>query len=99
LIEKETIVDVKNTFICYLHHLICSKKLFIIFLSQFLLTLYANKLEAMNKSYTKSDLEQIIGLQQESLQALQKALGNLRHQNERLERSNQKLRKKISEYE
>ncbi|WP_418502191.1 hypothetical protein [Flagellimonas sp.] len=53
----------------------------------------------MNKSYTKSDLEQIIGLQQESLQALQKTLGRLRHQNERLERSNQKLRKKIAEYE
>ncbi|MFD2101708.1 hypothetical protein [Flagellimonas iocasae] len=53
----------------------------------------------MSKSFTKSDLEQIIGLQQESLQALQKAIGNLRHQNERLERSNQKLRKEIAKYE
>ncbi|MBO0321654.1 hypothetical protein J0X14_05055 [Muricauda sp. CAU 1633] len=53
----------------------------------------------MAKEFTKSDLEQIIGLQQESLQALQKALGSLRHQNERLERSNQKLRKQIAKYE
>ncbi|WP_156102191.1 hypothetical protein [Muricauda sp. MAR_2010_75] len=53
----------------------------------------------MSKSFTISDLEQIIGLQQESLQALQKALGRLRHQNERLERSNQKLRKQIAKYE
>ncbi|MBO0328933.1 hypothetical protein [[Muricauda] lutisoli] len=53
----------------------------------------------MSKKFTKSDMEQIISLQQESLQALQKALGNLRHQNERLERSNQKLRKRIAEYE
>lgn len=53
----------------------------------------------MNKSYTKSDLEQIIGLQQESLQALQKIVGILRHQNEHLERSNQKLRKRVSKYE
>ncbi len=53
----------------------------------------------MSKTYTKSDLEQIIGLQQESLQAMQKAIGNLRHQNKRLERRNQKLRKKIAEYE
>ena len=59
------------------------------------MTLYANKLEVMSKSFTISDLEQIIGLQQESLQALQKALGSLRHQNERLEHSNQKLRKKL----
>ncbi|MGN7514683.1 MAG: hypothetical protein ACTHOM_09915 [Allomuricauda sp.] len=53
----------------------------------------------MSKQFTKSDLEQIISLQQESLQALQKAIGNLRHQNEQLERSNQKLRKRIAEYE
>jgi len=53
----------------------------------------------MATEFTKSDLEQIIGLQQESLQAIQKALARLRHQNERLERSNQKLRKKIAEYE
>ncbi len=53
----------------------------------------------MGKNYTKSDLEQIIGLQLESLQALQKTLGSLRQQNELLERTNQKLRKKISEYE
>ncbi|GLU43780.1 hypothetical protein [Allomuricauda sp. NBRC 101325] len=53
----------------------------------------------MSKQYTKSDLEQIIALQQESLQAMQKALGSLRHQNERLERNNQKLQQKISEYE
>ncbi len=53
----------------------------------------------MSKQHTKSDLEQIIALQQESLQAMQKALGSLRHQNERLERSNQKLRKRISKYE
>ncbi len=63
------------------------------------MSLYANKLEVMSKSFTISDLEQIIGLQQESLQALQKALGRLRHQNERLERSNQKLRKQIAKYE
>ncbi len=53
----------------------------------------------MNKRHTKSDLEQIIALQQESLQTIQKVLARLRHQNERLERSNQKLRKKIAEYE
>ncbi|MBW8243509.1 hypothetical protein K1F50_11905 [Muricauda oceani] len=53
----------------------------------------------MSKSFSRSDLEQIISLQQESLQAMQKVLGGLRNQNERLERSNQKLRKRISEYE
>jgi regulator of replication initiation timing len=53
----------------------------------------------MAKEFTKSDLEQIIGLQQESLQALQKIVGRLRHQNERLERTNQKLRKRVSKYE
>ncbi|MDC6385930.1 hypothetical protein PP180_11175 [Muricauda sp. SK9] len=53
----------------------------------------------MSKTFTKSDLEQIIGLQQESLQAIQKALARLRHQNERLEHSNQKLRKKVAKYE
>ncbi|WP_159075768.1 hypothetical protein [Muricauda brasiliensis] len=53
----------------------------------------------MSKQLTKSDLEQIISLQQESLQAMQKVLGSLRNQNESLERSNQKLRKRISEYE
>jgi len=53
----------------------------------------------MNKQFTKSDLEQIICLQQESLEAMQKVLGGLRNQNDRLERSNQKLRKRISEYE
>ncbi|WP_375587748.1 hypothetical protein [Flagellimonas aurea] len=35
----------------------------------------------------------------ESLEAMQKVLGGLRNQNDRLERSNQKLRKRISEYE
>jgi len=53
----------------------------------------------MSKRFTKSDLEQIISLQQESLEALQKVLGGLRNQNDRLERSNQKLRKRIFEYE
>ncbi|MBO0355229.1 hypothetical protein J0656_14485 [Muricauda ruestringensis] len=53
----------------------------------------------MSKRFTKSDLEQIISLQQESLEAMQKVLGGLRNQNDRLERSNQKLRKRISEYE
>ncbi|WP_375325371.1 hypothetical protein [Flagellimonas sp. GZD32] len=53
----------------------------------------------MSKQYTKSDLEHIIALQQESLQTLQKALSSLRHQNQRLERNNQKLQRKISEYE
>ena len=53
----------------------------------------------MSKQLTKSDLEQIISLQQESLEALQKVLGGLRNQNDRLERSNQKLRKRIFEYE
>ncbi len=53
----------------------------------------------MAKEFTKSDLEQIIGLQQESLQALQKIVGRLRYQNERLERINQKLRKRVSKYE
>ena len=53
----------------------------------------------MSKSFSRSDLEQIICLQQESLQAMQKVLGSLRNQNESLERSNQKLRKRISEYE
>lgn len=53
----------------------------------------------MGKTFTKSDLEEIIGLQQESLQAIQKALARLRHQNERLERSNQKLRKRVAKYE
>ena len=53
----------------------------------------------MSKSFSRSDLEQIISLQQESLQAMQKVFGGLRIQNERLVRSNQKLRKRISEYE
>lgn len=53
----------------------------------------------MSKTYTKSDLEQIIGLQLESLQILQKAMGRLQLRNERLVRDNLKLRDKIAEYE
>ncbi len=88
-----------NNFNCFLNHFICFKKLFVIFLSQYLLTLYANKLEVMSKTYTKSNLEQIIGLQLESLQVQQKAMDSLKLRNERLERANQKLRDKIAEYE
>ncbi|MEX0360815.1 MAG: hypothetical protein AB3N10_07490 [Allomuricauda sp.] len=53
----------------------------------------------MSKTYTKSNLEQIIGLQLESLQVQQKAMDSLKLRNERLEQANQKLRNKIAEYE
>jgi hypothetical protein len=53
----------------------------------------------MSKTYTKSDLEQIIGLQLENLQILQKAMDRLQLRNERLVRDNLKLRSKIAEYE
>nr|WP_293302352.1 hypothetical protein [Allomuricauda sp.] len=53
----------------------------------------------MAKEFKKSDLEQIIGLQLESLQILQKAMDRLQLRNERLVRDNLKLRDKIAEYE
>ncbi|MDC6362389.1 MULTISPECIES: hypothetical protein [Flavobacteriaceae] len=53
----------------------------------------------MAKEFNKSDLEQIIGLQLESLQILQKAMDRLQLRNEHLVRDNLKLRDKIAEYE
>jgi len=53
----------------------------------------------MNRRYTKADLEQIVSVQLENLNAMHDLLGIMKHQNELLYMANEKLRNEIHKFE
>ncbi|MGG8497284.1 hypothetical protein ACQY1Q_12775 [Tenacibaculum sp. TC6] len=53
----------------------------------------------MNKRYTKADLEQIVFVQLENLDAMHDLLSIMKHQNELLKKANKKLKSEISDFE
>jgi regulator of replication initiation timing len=52
----------------------------------------------MNRRYTKSDLEEIVSVQLENLNAMHDLLSIMKHQNELLNSANNKLKDEISEF-
>lgn len=52
----------------------------------------------MSRRYTKADLEQIVYTQLENLNAMHDLLSIMKHQNERLNSANKKLKDEISEF-
>ena len=52
----------------------------------------------MSRRYTKTDLEQIVSVQLENLNAMHDLLSIMKHQNELLNSANKKLKDEISEF-
>jgi regulator of replication initiation timing len=52
----------------------------------------------MNRRYTKADLEEIVSVQLENLNAMHDLLSIMKHQNELLNNANKKLKDEISEF-
>lgn len=52
----------------------------------------------MNGRYTKSDLEQIVSVQLENLNAMHDLLNIMKHQNELLKKANKKLKNEVSDF-
>ena len=52
----------------------------------------------MNKRYTKADLEEIVSVQLENLNAMHDLLSIMKHQNELLNNANKKLKDEVSEF-
>jgi hypothetical protein len=52
----------------------------------------------MSRRYTKSDLEQIVAVQLENLNAMHDLLSIMKHQNELLNNANKKLKDEISDF-
>lgn len=52
----------------------------------------------MNKRYTKADLEEIVSIQLENLNAMHDLLSIMKHQNELLHSANKKLKDEISDF-
>ena len=50
----------------------------------------------MNRRYTKADLEQIVSVQLENLNAMHDLLSIMKHQNDLLNRANKKLKEEIT---
>lgn len=53
----------------------------------------------MNRRYTKADLEQIVSVQLENLNAMHDLLSIMKHQNELLNSANKKLKDEIKDVE
>ena len=53
----------------------------------------------MSRRYTKADLEQIVSVQLENLNAMHDLLSIMRHQNELLNIANKRLKDEISDFE
>ena len=53
----------------------------------------------MTKRYTKSDLEGIVSVKLENLNAMHGLLSMMKHQNELLEKANKKLKDEVSDFE
>ena len=52
----------------------------------------------MSRRYTKADLEEIVSVQLENLNAIHDLLSIMKHQNELLNNANKKLKDEISEF-
>ncbi len=52
----------------------------------------------MSRRYTKADLEEIVSVQLENLNAMHDLLSIMKHQNELLNNANKKLKDEISEF-
>lgn len=52
----------------------------------------------MNRRYTKADLEQIVFVQLENLNAMHDLLNLMKHQNELLDSANRKLKDEINNF-
>lgn len=52
----------------------------------------------MNRRYTKSDLEEIVSVQRENLNAMHDLLSIMKHQNELLDSANKKLKDEITDF-
>ncbi|MDN5201985.1 hypothetical protein QQ008_11445 [Fulvivirgaceae bacterium BMA10] len=52
----------------------------------------------MSRRYTKSDLEEIVSVQLENLNAMHDLLSIMKHQNELLEKANKKLKYEVSDF-
>ena len=52
----------------------------------------------MCRRYTKSDLEEIVSVQLENLNAMHDLLSIMKHQNKLLEKANKKLKDEVSDF-
>jgi len=52
----------------------------------------------MNRRYTKSDLEEIVSVQLENLNAMHDLLSIMKHQNELIDSANKKLKDEITDF-
>jgi len=52
----------------------------------------------MSRRYTKSDLEEIVSVQLENLNAMHDLLSIMKHQNELLDSANKKLKDEITDF-
>lgn len=80
-------LNVFNIFVLLLKHKINPIKIFLNI-----------KTIIMSRKYTKADLEQIVSVQLENLNAVHDLLSIMKHQNELLNSANKKLKDEISDF-